>query len=524
MPVARSYGWDSQYTLPGSSGAGRLNPRAFAAPSAAWAQGIGQVTDALAEMQDRTRRAESAIALAKANTAATEELGQFALSLERDPDWATVPKRYAEGAEQIRKKHAAALADPAVRQDFEEGFSRSAAPLGIEMRRKALQTGEKDALATLDATIEVQARAAALAPNGEARRRADATVARTVADLADAGWIDPLKAQTELKRYRSRAAEAQVRGLMTRDPEAVQAALDDTAQFADLDPVMRSQLADLAARRVESVQRQRLAEQERQDRLSAKRLTDAQNAASKALWDQWAKDGGRLDVEAVRREQARLNEGDYRALLQAALARDAGRDQDEAVRELKLHVDAEQPRDFERRAFDLLQAGRITLATYRAEVDRNRTVTADDRPASPYRSGREFVKVSLDPGQLGGSPEIRQPLAIAQQRALTEYDVWIEKNPGIDRTAALQKAEEVTQAFQNAGFAEMRLSLPRPRGFTGRKADVASADLDRARAGVLADLEAGRVSRDQAAAELSSLETWERVLAKTAAPKPTGAK
>jgi hypothetical protein len=519
MPTARSRNIGELYNLPMASGSARLSPSAFAMGAAGFAEVLGQATDVLGDRMEREARARRVVELAKTKNGAAAELNDLAVSLERDPDWQTVPDRFKKGADQIRAKYAGSMKDGLGRQEFELGFDRDFNPLNVGLKRKALENGEKDALATMDATIEAEARNVVGAPDRVTAQRARERAAKTIADLRDAGWIAPDRAGKEFARFNSRVDEARVRSMMTADPEGVQKALDDPQQFMALDPVQRATLADQAGRRVDTLVRQRIAQEERDDRLARRRLEDARSAASKDLWDRWASNSGRLDLAEVQQQKARLSETDYRALVTAALGGDGGVDEPGAVRELKQTVDSEQPAAFEARAYSLLKSGRIRLETYRAEVDRNRSYSKEDSPASPFRSGREYVKAALDPGQLGGDATLRQPLAIAQQRALADFDSWAEQNAGAPRAVTIKRAEELTAQYQAVGYSEMRLSLPRPHGFTGAKQNVAQSDIDAARLAIARDLSGGRLDRDSAARAATMLELWEQVLDKAAGAK-----
>ena len=282
---------------------------------------------------------------------------------------------------------------------------------------------------------------------------------------------------------------------------------------ADLDRVARTK----AQAMVESARAERDRAQEKNERQTDKRL--------KLEGDQGLKDfyaivgGGELptsaDVDRLRRNPG-VSPGEYKGVVDA-LKSTAEKDDDALMLGWSPRMDSE---DLTAEISLAAREHRITTKTALAQIDKNRTARKDDQPASPFKSGREHVSVSLDPGQLGGDPTIRQPLAIARSNALADFDTFIEANPKIDRPAALNKAREIVQSYQNVAFDQMRLALPRPRGFTGDKQSIKQPDIDAARAALVADLDAGRLSQIEAGRQLEQLETWERVIAKITPPKP----
>lgn len=313
-----------------------------------------------------------------------------------------------------------------------------------------------------------------------------------------------------LMKGRSELARNAVQGLIRQNPDAAVADLNAGRWDGYLDGDKKVQLADQATREIHH----RLALEERAERLAEKRQKQLGDEYAKELDAAWA--DGVLDRDAIERRRRYLSPAEYRGFLKLLQKPDEGRDDAETISVLQPRLHVDDIGDDLTRAF---QAGKLKPETYRTMFNQNRAALKDDAPASPFKAGRGFLAQALDPGQLGGDPAIRQGLAIAQQRALADYDNWAEANPGFDRAAALKKSDELLAQYQTVAFGELRLALPRPRGFTGRKQDIEADAVEAARAEVLRLLDAGRLSRNEAARELEQLEIWERVLA----PKKTGA-
>lgn len=270
-----------------------------------------------------------------------------------------------------------------------------------------------------------------------------------------------------------------------------------------LRPDKRQQMLDTTLRTLSVLE-------ERDQRRAEKALKDAGDQAEKDL-DAMAVDGT-LTRDAIERRKSLLSPTAYKSALKALDPKQADvKDDRDAVLRLEPILDSPEAPALIDQSY---QVGELSTTTYRSMREKVRTFQKDDQPDSPYRSGRKFLTTALDPGQIGPDPMMRQPLAIAQARALADFDAWSEANPKITRVQAMTKADELMRAWQTVGFSDMRLALPRPRGFTGNKADVTGADVAAARAAVVGALDRGEISNDQAKLELDPLDVWDRVLAK----------
>jgi hypothetical protein len=173
--------------------------------------------------------------------------------------------------------------------------------------------------------------------------------------------------------------------------------------------------------------------------------------------------------------------------------------------------------DLTRELGDGLARGHLKTETYRTLMMQNKTNLADDRPASPYKSGRDFVSSGLDPGQLGPDPFVRAALKSAQSDALVDYDTWARGNEKMTPDQAITKAREIRTLYQNVAFDQMTLALPRPRGYSGAKPDVTVEHIGVAQREIRRMIQAGAISETEAAREIEQLNTWETVIARQAA-------
>lgn len=388
---------------------------------------------------------------------------------------------------------------------FANGLSRSAGQI-------SLAAGEAKAVATLDAETNVLS----------AQAQRDPDMLATV--LANGrSKLDPFRS--------SMTPQQETAAQVKRDENIILGSIQGMAnagRFNEANVLLASGTYDAQLDRVARTKAQAMIDTARaeRDRISEKNERLAEKRL-KAEGDQGLKDftatvaGGSLptaqDVDRLRRNPG-VSPAEYKGITDALQSK-ADHDNEDFMLRITPRLDSEDV------VAEIGHAARehiITTKTALSLMEKNRTQRKDDQPASPFQSGKKFLSVALDPGQIGNDPTIRQPLAIAQANAVGDYETWAEANKNIDRPTALAKARELTEQYQNVAFSQMRLALPRPRGYTGDKSSVTVKEIDAARTAIIADLDAKVLSQTEAGRQLEQLETWERVIAKTptSAAKP----
>lgn len=372
---------------------------------------------------------------------------------------------------------------------------------------------------------ELAARAAA---GGEG---VNSTAVRDYTAMLDAGVaggrITRLEAATLAQRFRADVEGAQVLRLVRDQPGAVATVLSDPSRFTSLSAQERERYITAAAQREQTMIARGVAASERAQRDADRRLKAQQEENSAALFAR-IQDGmlgrgpavGFDEIDEMRRSQ-RISADDATAARRSLVSPDTAgprRDDPIALRRLTQTVDVEDPEVFERNAGRLMENGYITPQTYTAQVERNRSARRDDAPESPYRRGRTFVREALDPGDVPMNEFMRQSLTTAQQRAIDEYDTWIDaqRQAGVRVTAmeSMFKADELVRRYGQESAMQTRAALPMPPGFSGLRSDVKAADIARAKERLAADLEAGRITPDQAVQQGRMLRDWEALLAR----------
>lgn len=468
--------------------------------------------------EEREQRARDAVEAIKAQTQASRTLSDAAYEIEKEGDWRGGNDRYAKTIESVQGL-GAGIKDPVAKARLDAHIQGLAENNRIQLRQRLFGLEKDDAVASLDDNLDTASRAAATAGNPVEREQHIQGAAAAIKSMSAAGYIDR-KAEVNLwQRFKGKIDQVQVEQDIARDPLGAERRLADPRYAPNMDPVQREKAATRAASIVDRIERRKIAEEEKSERRADKMLNDQGKVVSKELWSMWNPDPNksRLTEEGVERYKSFLPVDEYKALRKAAIGEDKDiRDNRDAVARLEPMLSMPGAAKQVDQAFN---AGLLSGPTYRSMRGKAENMEAANAPAKPYVAGRDYLSQALDPGQMGSDAFVRQALSLARVQALADFDTMVEQNPGIGRAEAVTMAQNLHQQYQNVAFGEMRIALPRPAGYEGAKADVKLPDVIAARRKVMADIDAKRISPEQAEQTLRQLETWEQIIA-APAPKP----
>lgn len=499
-------------TIPAVGPSVRLDPRAFSSPLAGAAEAFDTFAAGISDLAEKSRKAQAARELGAAQALLTTEVGEFELKLESDTDFLTQRTRFDAEADKIRDRLLAGISDDGARSAFSTAFDKFVANRSIEVGRKSIKGLTDSGRAELDANLEMFLTKAARAGTPEEREQFTGMARRELAAKQAAGIITAVSAGDRERQFFGRLDEADVRTLITNDPRSAIRALSDPKQFPNMDEVQRTRLLDTANSRFE-------ADRSEAVRLSEKAERDAEKRDGVRA-DEIAKDGFTLLAEDALTarwldiNRPILKKADFRALQSALTTSGGARDEAEAVIDLTSRLDSEDVSDIAAR---YLRDNRLSIGTYQSVVQRNRAALSDDRPASPYKSARERVKVSLDPGAIlsGAAAQIGR---IGQSSALAELDAFAEANPEASRLEYNNEAEAIVDRFQILNFDQMSLAVGLPRFFGGRRDELTIADVDDAERKAVQAFDESRLTETGLELELRKLRNWRGIL--SAKPKP----
>lgn len=498
----------------------RLDPALFAQSGNAMARVGLAVAEFGFDADRRYREAREAQTLIREQAGLTRELNDLRARYDADADWQTAPSRFeAEAGRLIEARRRSLENEPRVlallERDFVRDFERERVAVVRGSRLRQVEAGKADLETALGVYAESAARETDPALRVEIEGRARAAIQGSVA----AGFLGQDDGVKREGAFKDRVREARLLGLVRADPEAAVRRLMDPADpdFAGMDPAARERALRQAQSAAEGQVRQRNAEAERREREAERNL---RLDGERVLKDAYAilDRGGALPPDALDRlrRHGGVSPSEFRVLANASRRVAPDADDRGTVIDLTRQLHTLAPDDFERLAAREALAGRIKTETFRSLVEKNRGLTREDRPASPFRAGRELVVTTLDPGQLfqGAAAAIGRS---AQAQAAVEFDNWAEANPRAGRAEALAEAQAIVQRYQTVRFDQLSMALGVPRFHRGTRDALDAAALDRAEGETLRALEAGRLSPAQADQETRKIEGWRAVLANRAA-------
>jgi hypothetical protein len=498
----------------------RLDPAVFAQSGNAMARAGLAVAEFGFDANRRFEEARAAQTLIREQAGLARELNDLRVKYDADPDWGTAPRRFEADANKLIETRRRALEnDPRVlsmlERDFTRDFERERVGVVRGARTRQVEAGKADLETALGVYAEQAAREADLAMRAEIEGRARAAIAGSVA----AGFVGQDDGVKREGAFKDRVREARILGLTRTDPDAAVRRLMDPADpdFAGMDPAARERALRQAQSASEGLTRQRNAEAERREREAERNLGRAGEALLKEAYATLDRDGT-LPSDAIDRlrRHGGVSASEFRVIANAARNSGAAEDDTKTVVELTRQLHLLAPDDFERAASREALSGRLKIETFRSLVENNRRLARDDRPASPFRSGRELVANMLDPGStFTGAAADRGKKAMGQ--ALVEFDSWAEANPRASRSEALAEAQSIAARYETIKWSEMAQVVGLPRFHRGSREALDEAALDRAETETLRALEAGRLTPAQADQEARKIEVWRAARATQAA-------
>jgi len=501
----------------------RLDPALFTAAGQGQARAGLLVADLSSEASARYQQAREAQTLIREQAAVTRELNDLRSSFDGDTDWGTMTPRFEQRAAEIMQRRRQTLKDDPnvlamLERDFTRDFERERVGVQRLARTRQTASGKADLETALQVHAENAAREADPAMRVEIEGRARAAIQGMVA----AGFLaedDGVKRETQ---FMDRVREARVLNLVRTDPEGAVRRLMDTSDqdFAGMDPAARERALRNAQGEVDRRLREDNARYDREQREADKRLQRDGEQQVKDAYAALDREGTLAPAALDRlRRHGGVSASEYRVLQKASRGETADADDRQTVIDLTRDLHRLEPDDFERAASKALMGDKLKIETYRSLVGRNRELTRDDRPSSPFRSGRELVTTTLDPGQIFQGPAAAIGRS-AQAQAAAEFDNWAETNPKATRAEAMSQAQDIITRYQVIRFDQLEMGLGVPMFHRAARSTLDLAALDRAEAATIQALDAKRITQAQADQEARKIEGWRAVLAQKAAAKP----
>ncbi len=224
--------------------------------------------------------------------------------------------------------------------------------------------------------------------------------------------------------------------------------------------------------------------------------------------------GNKVTETDVKSYRQVLSPAQYGAWMAKARGEDA-QDDPRLATDFRMRAATE---DIEKDLYDARKNRQLSQQSFDQLLGLNRQYMRDDKPGSPFKSGREFVKNLLDPGILTDQAAMAIG-RVAQAKAVAEFDTWMVKNPGADRAQTMEAADAIARRFATVQTQDLSIALPVPRFYPDStkaamqtdKPEAVEEKLRRSAATIRAELDAGRITPEDAAKEFKTIEQWQAI-------------
>jgi hypothetical protein len=486
-------------------------------------QRAGQViAESASDVAARFKEAERAQKLMVAQGKMTRDLADLEIEFQRDTDWQTMPARYEQRTRQMLDGYREAYgADPVVfgmlSRDFQRSQLRGFVDVSRLARTRQVEAGKADLETTLEAYSQILATTSDPLRTAEVEGRARAAIQ----GMVSSGLIGADDGQKRERQLYDRIAQTRAIAMIRDNPDEAFRRLSDENDpaFRRMDPKTRESLLTQANNRATTLANEAARLSDRAERQAERRLRTEGDRLMKDI-EARIDNGETISEDELTRLQRHggISPAEMR-ILRRALRDGPVQSDPQTYMDLKRANVVDTPEDFERKARAAVDAGKLKLSDYSALVNQNRSDNRGDAPPSPYKSGRELVSQTLDPGAIfqGSAAAIGRT---AQAQAIVEFDNWAQANPRATRSDAITEAQAVIRRYQVIQFENIAIALGQPQFITGGRDQITLPALDAAEREVLRRLDAGTLTRAQADQEIRKIEGWRTIRSREAAAPP----
>ncbi len=218
---------------------------------------------ALAGMGEHLQKAADTLQAEQDKLDLAEDVGWFEgqvkatkLALSFDPDYRTHAERFTTAVKGFERELATRPRSASVRTTLQGHIARVVPEETVNVQTGALALWTSHQRAQLDREEERLSQAAAEAPSPDARDQVVALYDGLLAGQASARILTPVEAEQKRQTFRQKAGEKSMELLARTNPtELFQR--EGAGAFANVDPIKREKILDLATRRLEKAERDR---------------------------------------------------------------------------------------------------------------------------------------------------------------------------------------------------------------------------------------------------------------------------
>jgi hypothetical protein len=220
------------------------------------ANNMARAGEALAKRAAEARDAERENELVRHKVQAIKGLSDLQLEAQKDADFTTMGERYAARVEELRGSIAGNIADARVGQAFDNAFAQLATTASGNISGIAWKKDVDFNQAELNQSLADLSHLYSGAGDEVAKQQVRDTAIAAVRAKTRAGYLSLEDGDKLARGWSGKAEEADLRAMMTSDPEAAVKAIGD-GRFANINEVALSRLQDMAFRRSEAVRADR---------------------------------------------------------------------------------------------------------------------------------------------------------------------------------------------------------------------------------------------------------------------------
>lgn len=237
--------------IPAVSGRVQTDANAMTADLDRGVEGARRSADRLINMAEREQAVRDTVNLSKAGAAATRELDDYRIELDRDGDYATKAARFKQKADEVRTKYGEQFGGEAQAR-FQTAFDNTSLSMETSVRHGARRDEVEQGRVEIRTANEDLVGRAAIARTADERAMLLKQVDDNLQEAVRTGLMTAAQHKAERRGVLSKFDEAQAQALIRTNPGAAIAALG-TKQFEYLDPVRREQLKTQAQVRLEGL-------------------------------------------------------------------------------------------------------------------------------------------------------------------------------------------------------------------------------------------------------------------------------
>lgn len=453
---------------------------------------LGQAIAGTGELLTRLKEHDRALQVASLAADSETQLAKFAQDLATDSDYGTHVDRYQQAVKGYEDQVTGSVKDRAVVNLWRADFKQQALRRELEVRKSAITGLVGVQKATLDSNLAAFSSLAGEDPENDALLREKGRLA--ISQAFTSGVLSPTEAVDLDQRFRSDIISARVRRDIAKDPDGtIQRLLTD--DYKDLSGDDRAKWIDKANAAAESVQRQRIADSERDHRLAEREQKEIEESTAKT-GDSLAAEG-KLSPAWVEAHREALSKEDFRYFYKVATGVEEG--PREAMTYADLRSRAGQGQDIRGEARTALQMNRIT----RSDFDRLLGEVEAQYPGWKKVGDTYLSTVS-------GYSEINPQPGAAQTKAamLDQWTQWAAEHPKATDEEARKAYVGIADNYNLAGNATKLFTLPTPKFMVGSRTEM---DLDATEAETMKALDEGRITPEEAAKQAVLMQEWRSV-------------